>query len=1251
MSRSTALSCLSMLLTVSFLQCSRTGEVAPLPDAQWEIPSSTEPADDNLDERAAPPDMASPEQQSDRRVGDVDGPDGDSVSGPDGVNTDARDLWGTGNTGDVHETNEGLLDSEILPETVPADIAEGVEQADPVAEIVTTDALVELDQAEVQEVTVDCSALICDDGDPCTGDFCDPAIGCVFLPNPNVACDDGDPCTEFDKCQLDQTCKGAPKNCGSGYVCQNGECVCVPSCQGKECGTDGCGGSCGVCVEPGKGCKDGKCMCIPDCNCRACGPDGCGGTCGDGCLANESCIEGRCICQPDCFDKECGYDGCGGNCATCFAGDYCFQGKCLPRCGNGICDSQFGETSCLCPQDCGLCAGCCRNAECVADTGLDNCGEEGTVCARCAPGEACIQGLCQWVCGDGECQEGEDCATCVDDCGHCCGDGVCEESRQEDCFTCQLDCGSCCGNGKCTWGHLESCSTCPDDCGMCKTECGDGNCQLPYESCHSCLIDCGACCGDGKCDDSAPPEEPLPEDIVTCPADCNKAGWAWEPPSECGNGIIEYFELCDDGNAEDGDGCSSACLDETVQFPEPGSVVFTEIMVNPTAVMDITGQWFEVRNCTSSQIDLQGTVVSNQVGDSHLVQYPVVVQPGDWAVFGRNVSEELNGGFQPDYVYSGVKFNLNEDTLTLTSPGGGLLDSLHYDSAIFPMVAGHSMNLHQLVHSDSANDEPEVWCAAQWLMTGFDSGSPGYHNMLCPGAPTCGDGLLQVNEECEDGNDTAGDGCSDLCRWDYDPICGDGFVGACEECDDANPEDGDGCSADCLWEVTGWCGNGILQLGEQCDDGNLLQGDGCGPECRFESVCGNGIREAPEICDDGNNLDGDGCGGGCQRIKGEAKCGDGVVTGNEQCDDGCLVGTAGVCEPAFDNGDGCDIHCHWEGDPVAWPHRCGNGIVEPQDGEECDPPYHSVGWNMCTGNCMLEPCTGVCCPSPCCGNGVVEMLKFMGRQNWPPPADYEEGFEPAEWPEECDDGNLLDGDGCSHWCTAESYAVITGNASIEPEVDLNDVRLVALYSAPPWGACGTTTPGTEDSPSQAALEEADSELHYTYISSCSKVECEVHFALLHVPTGCLLASCPVSFGWLQNVSGPDFDVKIPAVGETKISGTMYFDGDFEAQDRLYLFVTLEDHLWHDPYVYFELPLDGQQYAIPYEVSVHVSQDVGVSAVLDRGGDLNLLAGPQPGSEDMYGINPANLKYVPKCTCPSEFVEVDILINKPVEPQE
>ena len=47
----------------------------------------------------------------------------------------------------------------------------------------------------------------CDDGNPCTDDRCDPALGCVRDPN-SAPCDDLDPCTAGDACR-DGACRPA----------------------------------------------------------------------------------------------------------------------------------------------------------------------------------------------------------------------------------------------------------------------------------------------------------------------------------------------------------------------------------------------------------------------------------------------------------------------------------------------------------------------------------------------------------------------------------------------------------------------------------------------------------------------------------------------------------------------------------------------------------------------------------------------------------------------------------------------------------------------------------------------------------------------------------------------------------------------------------------------------------------------------------------------------------------------------------
>jgi cysteine-rich repeat protein len=113
-------------------------------------------------------------------------------------------------------------------------------------------------------------------------------------------------------------------------------------------------------------------------------------------------------------------------------------------------------------------------------------------------------------------------------------------------------------------------------------------------------------------------------------------------------------------------------------------------------------------------------------------------------------------------------------------------------------------------------------------------------------------------------------------------------------------------------------------------------------------------------------------------------CGSGVVDPGEDCDDGNLT-----------NGDGCDANCTVT--------SCGNAIVTT--GEDCDDGNLDNG-DCCDDGCSYEsagsPCmggagsctaAGVCELPPVCGDGVVGTG------------------------EECDDGNLLDGDCCSAACT------------------------------------------------------------------------------------------------------------------------------------------------------------------------------------------------------------------------------------------
>jgi cysteine-rich repeat protein len=76
--------------------------------------------------------------------------------------------------------------------------------------------------------------------------------------------------------------------------------------------------------------------------------------------------------------------------------------------------------------------------------------------------------------------------------------------------------------------------------------------------------------------------------------------------------------------------------------------------------------------------------------------------------------------------------------------------------------------------------------------------------------------------------------------------CGDGVLDANEVCDDGNQVNGDGCDLNCTATA---CGNGVVSPGEDCDDGNTVGGDAC------PSTCRNGELSCDDCVDnDGNGL-------------------------------------------------------------------------------------------------------------------------------------------------------------------------------------------------------------------------------------------------------------------------------------------------------------------------------------------------------------------------------------------------------------
>ncbi len=306
----------------------------------------------------------------------------------------------------------------------------------------------------------------------------------------------------------------------------------------------------------------------------------------------------------------------------------------------------------------------------------------------------------------------------------------------------------------------------------------------------------------------------------------------------------------------------------------------------------------------------------------------------------------------------------------------------------------------------------------------------------------CGNGILELGEECDDG-DPLDSGCSADCRRG---TCGNGVIDEGEECDDGNFVDADGCNNECQrkrdewrWLCTGkgecsdgdansehscgqssnsLCGDGQLwPEREECDDGNIASGDGCTPNCVVE-YCGDGIVGPNEACDDGNADDLDGCTTRCE-VPG---CGDGVVGGVEQCDDGnsdnwdachldCTVNHCGNGQ--LDEDEECDDGNADDNDDCSNRCRlpfCGDGIL--QGYEQCDLGYpQPLGCSYCV---FGEGITGWTDPGELCDDGNRDQTDYCST-------DYTCNYcgDGVVWSgqELCDDGNSNDADGCTTYCT------------------------------------------------------------------------------------------------------------------------------------------------------------------------------------------------------------------------------------------
>jgi cysteine-rich repeat protein len=652
--------------------------------------------------------------------------------------------------------------------------------------------------------------------------------------------------------------------------------------------------------------------------------------CGDGTLdPDEICDEGEKnsdtapgACRTDCKPARCG-DGVVDPGEDCDGADDCNAACRFPGCGNGFVDGgeecdDGAQNSDLVPD---ACRTGCRRAGCG-----DGVVDSGEGCDDGPENSDTVPGACRTTCVPAHCGDG------VLDSGETCDDGAANSDTVPG--ACRTTCVPAhCGDG--VWDAGEGCDNGPanaDDVGgACRTDC-----TVPV-------------CGDGVVDPGEECDEG-PENSATRPDACRIL---CRLPA-CGDGIPDTGEVCDDGNSDPDDGCTHTCVPgvpactdhPVIHLMDPslwieGELEYTGTLSDPgTGSIDCTPRGNNTPDAIHAVfLPGHGTLVAEVVAVDGSFLPGVEIQR-------ECLAGAVTCGLAPEpsspavVVEAGIPATSYLRWIVVETGDGNAGDYRLHLRMVPPLAEG----------SPCRGDGTAGTCAGDLVCIDPDGDGEGRCGPLVPpgGAcdpeglasrciesicvggtcvSSCGDGLVQEWEECDDGNSAAGDNCGPTClaagrscespyRLNLSPVAGGGFgwqgtteigspgfTASCGETGAAPhvigtftapeagiwafqvvPEGGDWYAA--LSLVTEGCGSGVelacawawrrsdaptavasLAAGETVWP--LVTGTGTywnrGPFTLAVErvVCGDGAVGIGEGCDDGNREPGDGCSETC----------------------------------------------------------------------------------------------------------------------------------------------------------------------------------------------------------------------------------------------------------------------------------------------------------------------------------------------------------------------------------------------------
>ncbi|HEX5749382.1 MAG TPA: DUF4215 domain-containing protein [Archangium sp.] len=316
----------------------------------------------------------------------------------------------------------------------------------------------------------------------------------------------------------------------------------------------------------------------------------------------------------------------------------------------------------------------------------------------------------------------------------------------------------------------------------------------------------------------------------------------------CGDGITQNGEACDDGNLDDGDGCNSTC--ESNETCDNGFVDTIKGEICDDGDNAAPGGCSI--GCRSKETCGNGVIDAEEKCDD-----------------GNNSNEDncLNDCI-PALCGDG-HVDRTEPHVEECDPGGETHDC-DLDCTR-PRCGDGIVNVSAGEQCDDGNDSNEDNCLNNCTSATCGDGyedheaprieacDPGKETDVCDldcTRPECGDGIVNASagEQCDDDNDSNEDNCLNNCTL---ATCGDGHedheAPRIETCDPG--KETDVCDLDCTRPE---CGDGIVNAsaGEECDFRS--DPENCLTTCKKKPIiCGDGNKEGDEACDDGNT---DSCG-------------------------------------------------------------------------------------------------------------------------------------------------------------------------------------------------------------------------------------------------------------------------------------------------------------------------------------------------------------------------------------------------------